>query len=739
MTEASPLTYPENVSTDEDNTVIFRKGNRSRRLGIDYETGFLLSDFTNTDPTFAEQEYRWNSVNNDGGTNFLVQQVGATLYFYDLSADPLSAGRKTFTVDLTTFKAPAATGIEQCEVSMASGKGLLFVVGRAFEPFVIEYDPDTDTIEATRIYIRVRDMDGVSDGLANDEEPTTLSNEHQYNLMNQGWISPTNTGSGGTVSYFDSFGNPGTYQAPGIEPINEYYDIHARYPANNKPFWIAKRQNPDKDVFGDFDPRLHSKLFYGNNRSARGHFILNAFHKDRTAFSGVPNLPVEVENERPPTVSFFAGRVWYAINGTVYFSQLLTEKGRAGACYQDADPTSEEISDLLPTDGGVILIPEMGRAVRLFAAGSGMMVFANNGIWFITGGSGAFGADDFSVSKLSPIGTDSPNSIVEADGQIFWWSHIGIQAMTQKTGIFGPVEGNFDKTNISETTIQSYFNDEISARAKSYVKGVYDPATNVISWLWSTDSVPGNYRYNRILHLDLTLQAFYPWSISSASGRPWVTGIFTTPNINRVAEAETVTAGGEPVTNSLGSTVTTTGYDTAIRDGYMKFMCITPDNNYTFALFSNANFADWESSDGTGFAYTSFLETGFELAEDAIRFKSAPYIWTYFRRTEEAYEDTGDGNLTLTFPSSCKLRVKFDWADTSTSNKWSREVEAYRLGRFPFVSGPTVFDNGFPVIVSKHRIRGKGRAIQLRFECSEIGKNFDLLGWAVQYAADSAA
>ncbi len=37
VTEASPLTFPENASIDEQNFVLNRDGSRSRRLGIDYE------------------------------------------------------------------------------------------------------------------------------------------------------------------------------------------------------------------------------------------------------------------------------------------------------------------------------------------------------------------------------------------------------------------------------------------------------------------------------------------------------------------------------------------------------------------------------------------------------------------------------------------------------------------------------------------------------------------------------
>lgn len=42
ITEASPLTYPEDASYDEDNMILYRKGNRSRRLGIDFEDGYVL-------------------------------------------------------------------------------------------------------------------------------------------------------------------------------------------------------------------------------------------------------------------------------------------------------------------------------------------------------------------------------------------------------------------------------------------------------------------------------------------------------------------------------------------------------------------------------------------------------------------------------------------------------------------------------------------------------------------------
>jgi len=66
-----------------------------------------------------------------------------------------------------------------------------------------------------------------------------------------------------------------------------------------------------------------------------------------------------------------AGRVFYAgINSTVvgpdvkspdytgwiFFSRTVTEPAHLGQCYQEADPTAEEISDLVDSDGGTIPI-----------------------------------------------------------------------------------------------------------------------------------------------------------------------------------------------------------------------------------------------------------------------------------------------------------------------------------------------------------------------------------------------
>jgi hypothetical protein len=211
ITEAGFLTYPEDSSTDELNTVISRKGNRSRREGIDFEENSTGVDLEIT-ASSTVSEYFWRAPGNKSSLNFIVVQVDGVLYFFDATTTPLSAGKKTFTVNLIDFKSPTATTsqIANVNVSMSAGKGYLFVANEYIDPFTIEYDPKTDTIETVRIYILMRDFDGVNDGLPNDAEPSTLSKEHKYNLRNQGWVTPgtpsvqTSTPGDGTPSLVDT-------------------------------------------------------------------------------------------------------------------------------------------------------------------------------------------------------------------------------------------------------------------------------------------------------------------------------------------------------------------------------------------------------------------------------------------------------------------------------------------------------------------------------------------------------
>lgn len=539
------------------------------------------------------------------------------------------------------------------------------------------------------------------------------------------------------MAFFQNFYNAvsGKAAGNGSDPITRFHSVLGKYPGNNKQWWAAKAQADDdekKIKEGDFLPKVLDKVFSGNNRAPRGHYLLNAFRKERGAVSGIGAdvEAVQEKNYRPNTTCFFSGRVWWAAGDRVYYSQILDHKSKAGLCYQEADPTSEDISDLIASDGGTLQIAEANNIHRIIPLANGVMAFSSTGVWFISGGSSAFSATDITLDKVSAVGTDFPRTIVQVNDMIFWWSEIGINAIEQASGQFGPIPGKFGNNNISEATIQSMYN-EIPEDSKKHAKGIFDPKYNVIQWIYSSDS-SNPKTYDRVLNFDVTIQAFYPWSISEPTtgvNKPKVRGVSLTTNLLREGvEEEVLTTVGTNVTTISLDNVDSLVYNTTVEDRPTNVLYLTTSgSDLTFSTFTNRNFVDWESFDTVGVPYSSYVETGFELLEDTMRKKQAIRVFVHFRRTEDDASNP---------PSSCTMRTKWDWTSNSNANKWSRAIEAYRpkTMRLPTTAD---FESGFPVVTSNNKVRGSGKAIQFRFECGDAGKNFDLLGWSVAYVGNT--
>lgn len=520
----------------------------------------------------------------------------------------------------------------------------------------------------------------------------------------------------------------------GVDPIAKFHSKLGKYPGNNKQWWVAKAQGDDDDKkikAGDFLPDVLDKQYSGNNKAPRGHFLLNAFRKERGYVSGLgPAVEnIQEKNYRPNTNCFYSGRVWWAGGDKVYFSQILDHKSKAGLCFQEADPTAEDISDLIASDGGVVPIAEARNIQKIIPLANGVMAFSASGVWFISGGDSAFSATGVSLDKVSAVGTDYPMTIVSVNDMVFWWSEIGINALEQSSGQFGPIPGKFGNTNITEATVQTLYN-QIPTDCKRHAKGVFDPKYNVIQWLYSSDeNHPRNY--DSVLNFDVTLQAFYPWKISShndADGPIVKSVLYTNSLLRSGVEEQVYTSGGAPVTNISLDNVDVMVYNTIVEDRPTNLVYLTKvGEGLTFSTFQNRNFVDWESFNSVGVPYSSYVETGYELLEDGMRKKQAVRVFIHFRRTEDDPSEP---------PSSCKFRTKWDWTSNANSNRWSREIEAYRPKKMRLPTSADL-EAGFPVVVSNNKVRGSGKAVQFRFECDEPGKNFDLLGWAVAYVGNT--
>lgn len=392
----------------------------------------------------------------------------------------------------------------------------------------------------------------------------------------------------------------------------------------------------------------------------------------------------DVTSERPTVVEFFAGRVWYGgvqannLGNNIYFSQIIEKPNQYGRCYQRYDPTSDTFFDLLPTDGGVIKIPEMGRVVKLFNYQTSLLVFATNGVWIIRGGNGGFTATDFYVRKLSSAGSQSPLSFVDVEGFPIWWGEDGIFVIE-----YNPQFDSFTVNSLTDDTIRSFYT-AIPTNLRKYAKGCYDFVENVVYWIYAdgTNSLD-EYDYDRVLAFNLKSKAFYSWTIGTS-----------TPVIKGVAY----------INDSIGDSDPKIVFTTTVDVD-------ASNTKITYSDFKTNVYADWVTYDDTGVAFDSYFVTGYMVDGETQRFIQGMYVFFFM-------------DYTLT-TSSAYVQGIYDFTTSGDSGKWSTPQQIYNTS----LSHRSISQ-------TRRKIRGKGRCLQLRVT-SDGTAPFSIVGWSVNETSNA--
>lgn len=732
VTEASPLTFPENASLDEQNFVLNRDGSRSRRLGIDYEELYALTatGFTTEQLQTGKQSFhKWESPGGDTTVSIGVIRILNKLWFVDLltanpSSNLLNSGSPITLADLSTA---------EIETTVINNK-MVIVSDDLPKPIVLSYNKATEAVTQESLTITVRDIWGVDDALDVSIRPSSLTQTHKYNLRNQGWNESIVTVSG----------------ADAIDYTKTQLGV---YPSNADVWTLGKNSNPSSANYEKYDPDTLERNSTSQFQVAKGSYIIDAFNRgtDRVGLSDTTGLPTDQEQGSITTVASYAQRLFYSgvtssvtggdarspnYSGYVFFTKVITSDDDLGKCHQESDPTDPGINDLIDSDGGSIQIPEATRIVKIVSSQASLLVFAENGVWEIYGDTGGFIATSFQASKVSTNGVLNPNSIVNVNGTFVYWSKAGIYMLTPDVAA-----GRFKAESISLTSIQSLFL-EIPDVGKNHCKGFYDEKENRVRWLYNdSDTYAENNfvnKYNKELVLDLTIQAWYKNTISElASDSPYVADFIEVPGYAVTESDIGVEVGADSVIVTSGDPVVVTSAFQTNRSAVFSFLTIV-GTSFTLSKYNSTRFVDWYTKDSTGINYSSYLVTGYELFGDLMRQKYVPYIFFYFKKTEDGYTDTGSG-LVLNNQSSCKVQAQWNWANSINSGKWGTEWQAYRLTRFYTPSGvDDPFDNGDAVIVTKNKLRGSGKTISLKIS-SEEGKDMQILGWAMPATATSTA
>jgi hypothetical protein len=660
ITENTALSFPANACTDTSNCVFEVTGRVSRRLGFDYESGASLTNLTKTT---AEKfsSFLWQAAGGDGSVNILVQQQGDNILFFDASDNITPSANYLATYTLSTALAPGSAATPGSKpASFAQGDGRLFVAHEDCTPFNVEY-AGGGSFTVNLMILLERDFLGAASANSLNTRPTetvaslaTNDPNHLYNLVNQGWFT---------------------------QALAEWDTERTDMPSNADT--VAMYRNSETDPF--IAARVDSYTSFESTPAPKGHFIIDVGNPQRTetlltnGYTATVVFDIET-TKRPNSIAFFAGRVWYAgipdegWSSKVYFSQIAQTEDQYKRCYQKQDPTSEFFADLLPDDGGVINIQDLGRVQKLFAIQDALMVFADNGVWIISGfGGQGFRANEYQVRKISSVGMNSPLSVVDAKGTPLWWGEDGIY-----TARFAPDNGNFTVESITLNTIKSFYLD-IPSFNRQFVQGAYDARDEKVYWVYydgEYSSTNDHHKYDKVLVLNMRSGAFYPWEINDA-----------TPDVRGVVYVQPGDRSSVPVVK------------------YPTTANISSTNEYlTFSEFYQTSYLDWETPTGDSASYESYFITGYRLDGDGQRFSQPQYLFVYL--------DTASN-------SSAFAQGIFDFTNSSSSGKWSTAQQLYN-------SALTYRDVNF----RRLKVRGKGRSMQLKMY-SEAGKPFTIIGWTV--------
>lgn len=748
ITEASPLNFPPNATVDESNFVLNRDGTRNRRLGMDFEQGYQFLANNTSIQALNEAPivpFKWTNVGGNAQDNFLVVQSHLNLHIFDLNVESISGNGPIGFINLL------AEGFTQAApFSYASVDGKLIIAGGAYEIVVLSYK--NGLFYAARKPLLVRDVWGIQ--VTEDSQYETdvqyrglasaKFDSHTYNLYNQSW------------------GTPRLTPTDGFQDAVQVYLRTGLYPSNSETVWpgmqfqpVQAGTAPSEIMFSD----LYQQVFGADIKAAKGHYIIDLLRRGASRTSNVERaanqnnvLAMKTLNTRADitpggatTVCEFAGRVFYAgfsgdvvggdarspsLSNYILFSQLVKSTDDITKCYQDGDPTSRESNDLIDTDGGFIRLSGAEGIVAMVNLGSALVAFARNGVWVISGGSDyGFNATNYKAERVSSFGALGRNSVVEDGTRALYWSEDGIYAVVKDQ------LGSYTSENITQKTIQRMY-DDIPALSKARAVGVFDPVGKKLRWLYQLGERFTPESVTKELVLDLTLGAFYQFTLSKLPNNSVeLTAPFASvPFVLRTITAN-VAAGDDLVyVNADVASVPYTQFDSSLQTTrYLVSQVFNGIIYISFGLYSNFQFADWQSVDGVGVDAPAYLVTGAVTAGDSSVAKQIPYLTLHFNRTEVGV----DTDLVPERQSACLVQSQWDWSNSVNSNKWSSKFQGYRMRKaYLPENAEDLYDTGFQLVTTKNKIRGRGKAFALRMETEPL-KDCQIIGWSIALNGNS--
>ena len=632
VTEVHELNWPQDAAIDLDNMELGNKGQSRRRLGIQKEAGSVAIPLAPAaQPNDATSSYLWQDVNNDPKDDVVVVQQGLKLHFFG-NVYPLTSQYRG-EINLAPYivetdpTSPYYARVTPCSVARCDR--YLFVANIGMSPLRIEMVLGVPV--ATPVLLEMRMYERFSE-YAPNTRPPVLTHRHEFDLRNGGWpwralVSTTIDGAG----------------VLNADPVAYTYSYMSLFPATADVFnYLSTTAASDPSALGSFSPWEVAKQSPITDFNVGGKFITPAWYIDTMAtLTGslppaagtiVPGPSVlRSTRRRPSAVGALNGHVvWasedYNQTSCLFISQQLSSADKAGRCYQSADPTAQEVNDLVDTDGLVLPIPGLGSVLAMVQLGGYLILLTASGVWALSGSGDMVGltANSVNVMKVSDFGCSSPTSVAVLNSTLFYWGVDGIYAMRMQPEI--------EVTSLTRRTIQSWFNAIPQARHKGVI-GVADSALSRIEWL-----LPGHpYGENKdkILVFRAETGGFYKHSIDNT-----VVRLYTplAPHTSAINSSDTlldelVTTTGDHITNTAGDYVVVQFSGVLYSGAERRFRYFGRQRSTDYALVGEAadfSFKDFVDEGGTVDA-AAYIEFPYRYNQTRMSGMQVPYINCFFK------------------------------------------------------------------------------------------------------------
>ena len=253
----------------------------------------------------------------------------------------------------------------------------------------------------------------------------------------------------------------------------------------------------------------------------------------------------------------------------------------------------------------------MGIVRELRATRNAILVFAENGVWEISGGRGGFTAQTYLVRQITDAGCNAPCSVQKMDTMVVYTGPKGVTALAPNQ-----YTGQLEDQSLTAQVIQPTWN-AIPAAKQQRVQSAYDDAKQRLYILYREDATVARY-LDKALVFDLKHQGWYKlgFNNNSMSNIDDASGILTTFAISEA--------------------------DSSATDQKIKFVVAVDDDggsNHKVDIcdMNQSDYEDFQDHNSHLEGPTPYLVTGWDSSVGSNRRRQAPIITVYNKRTSTGW------------------------------------------------------------------------------------------------------